>query len=85
MWKFQSNIVPTEFAFFVSLFVLCSPFFFSFLQFLETGKVKSPLPQTGMSVFGRCGNLQTVPTHDVDKHSGGSSRLKRVKNHGPSS
>ena len=43
-WKFRSNIVSMEFAFFVSFFFFFFFFFFSFLHFLETGKVKPPPP-----------------------------------------
>ena len=64
-WKFRSNIVSMEFAFFISFFFffLLSFLFFSFLYFLETGKVKlpPPLPKRACPCFGKCGNLRTVP------------------------
>ena len=74
MWKFRSNIVSLEFAFFVSFFFFFFfLFFFSFLHFLETGKVKTPPPPNGHArilvnaeIYGR--SLMQRVVHNFQKN-----------------
>ena len=62
-WKFRSNIVSMEFAFFVSFFFFFFLFFFSFIfTFFRNGQGQNPpSPKRACPYFGKCGNLRTVP------------------------